>query len=140
MYGWEVSLLEPDEFWEKVPPIWRPYYHFYNTPVSSNSTHGNSLIRFVQQLATEDDFVSLKIDIDTPPVEVAIALNILRDRDVAKLIDEFFFELHFRCEILQYYGWGLPPKEIQGLVLDRYHAMEFFRDFRKLGIRSHFWP
>jgi hypothetical protein len=47
--------------------------------------------------------VSFKLDIDTPQVEIPIALELLRNDEVGGLIDEFFFELHFRFFTLLFY-------------------------------------
>eukprot|EP01036_Dinobryon_divergens_P038272 gene38272-50213_t len=144
IYGWELRLQPPEQFWKEVPPLWKPYFHFLNVPVSAETTHPDSPLRFIKQLATEDDFVSFKLDIDHTETEIPIAQMILSDPELTKLVDEFFFELHFDCELL-----GLPwhdshegPKINQygNLTLDRYHALEFFQNFRKAGIRSRFWP
>ena len=84
----------------------------------------------------------IQLDIDTPEVEIPIALQILNNVDnIATYIDEFFFELHFRCEYLMHCGWGQKmPENSFGLQMDRPHAMELFQNIRKLGIRAHFWP
>ena len=42
------------------------------------------------------DFVSFKLDIDHPDTEMPVALGMLSDPTLAALVDEFFFELHFR--------------------------------------------
>ena len=101
----------------------------------------NSVINFIQNLAVPEDFVSFKLDIDTSKIELPIAMDILHDPSVTELIDEFFFELHYRCEIMMYCGWGnrIPEKD-QGLVLDRPRILEFFGDLRRKGIRAHIWP
>ena len=85
--------------------------------------------------------MSFKLDVDTPSVEIPIALEILNDPEIHPLIDEFFFELHFRCEVLMDCGWGRKiPEEWDGLKLDRPSALKLFRDLRMKGIRAHFWP
>jgi hypothetical protein len=40
--------------------------------------------------------VSFKLDIDHPDTEMPVALSMLKDDKLASLVDEFFFELHFR--------------------------------------------
>jgi hypothetical protein len=139
MYGWEVTLLEPNSFWEDVPEEISQSYHFYNVPISSNLTAGSNPLRIIKEIATLDDFVSFKLDIDTPSDEIPIALDILANPDIAELIDEFFFELHFNCPLLK--GcWGSLPESVAGLKLDRITAMNLFQKYRQMGIRSHFWP
>ena len=138
---WEKSLLEPDNFWEQVPLKIRSRYHFYNTAMSSNVSHGNSVLRIIEEIATENDFVSFKLDIDSPEHEIPSALHLLRNTKLHSLVDEFFFELHFRCEVYMYCGWGWQlPDEQYGLKLNRLSALELFQNLRFVGIRSHFWP
>ena len=54
-----------------------------------------------------------------------IALSLLSDPSLAALVDEFFFELHFQCEVMTSCGWGkrVPPQS-HGLVLDRPHVLQ----------------
>ena len=96
---------------------------------------------FVYTLASPQDFVSFKLDVDHPDTELPIALNILSDPSVSSLIDEFFFELHFRCDVMTRCGWGNDiPNELHGFTFDRPHVLQYFRDLREKGIRAHIWP
>ena len=141
IYGWEATLLEPEMFWKAVPPAIRSQYHFYNTRMVSDITDGDSPLRMLRQRARPDDFVSFKLDIDTPEIEILTTLEVLRNPNISRLIDEFFFELHFRCDIMMNCGWGdSMPTVFRGLSLSRYNSMELFLNLRKIGIRSHFWP
>ncbi len=70
-----------------------------------------------------------------------MALQLAHDDSLSQLVDEFFFELHFRCEIMMYCGWDdKMPEVYHGLKLDRPHTLELFQIMRKKGIRAHFWP
>jgi hypothetical protein len=139
IHAWEVTLLEPTSFWREVPPSLNHLYHFYNIPIRANSTDKDSPLRIIKAIANVEDFVAFKLDIDTPSVEIPIALEIASNPKLAKLIDEFFFELHFQCELIK--GcWGEVPDYIDGFRLDRFNAMKLFITYRSLGIRSHFWP
>jgi hypothetical protein len=140
LYGWEYTLLEPNEFWNFVPKKMVPYYHFYNAPLSSNKQDHLSPLRIISQMAREEDFVSFKLDIDTPEVELPIVLEIATNQTIARLIDEFFFEMHFHCELMEECGWGYVPPEMLGLKLDRVNAMELLLTMRTQGIRAHVWP
>jgi hypothetical protein len=138
--SWEKSLLEPKSYWSKVPLKWQPYFSFYNTAVGDSSLDTNPLT-FIRQLSSARDFVSLKLDIDAPTIELSLASTLLSDSKVAALVDEFFFEIHYRCELMMLCGWGnisdTPKREIR---LDRLPVMEFFQKLRYAGVRSHFWP
>jgi hypothetical protein len=98
-----------------------------------------SPLRIIKEMTAPDDFVALKLDIDKPSIEIPIARDILSDPIIAGLVDEFFFELHFQCDLIA--GcWNQKPDEMMGLKLDRYSVLLFFKSFREAGIRSHFWP
>ena len=141
VFGWEYTLLEPRHYWSRVPEKWKPFWHFYNVPISGNQSEPNSVVNFIKTVAKPEDFVSFKLDIDNPSVEMPIAMDILNDGTVTELIDEFFFELHYRCDIMMYCGWGNRiPEQLHGLKLDRPRVLEFFQDLRKKGIRAHIWP
>ena len=76
VYGWEMTILNPVEYWEKVPPKWIPHWHFYNTPVSGNPVKSSSPVRIIKSIADEDDFVAFKLDIDHPDTENPIAMDL----------------------------------------------------------------
>ncbi len=95
-----MTLLEPVDYWRRVPALWKPHWHFHNVPVQKSLEHADSPLRYIQQLATPGDFVAFKLDIDHPDMEMPIAL-MLRDRpELFSLVDEFFFELHFRYALI----------------------------------------
>ena len=91
-----MTLLEPNDYWSRVPPKWKPFWHFYNIPISADSTSPDSPRRFIEQIATPQDFIAFKLDIDNPEMEMPLALSLLTDHRFSSLVDEFFFELHFR--------------------------------------------
>jgi len=133
--------LEPENFWNHVPLRYVGLYNFFNAPISADVSARHSPTRIISQLSSPDDFVSFKLDVDTPSVEIPILLDILNNTKIHSLLDEFFFEFHFRCELMMDCAWGNGmPEEYLGLKLDRPTALKVFRDLRKAGIRSHFWP
>mmetsp|Transcript_3103 Transcript_3103/g.5155 ORF Transcript_3103/g.5155 Transcript_3103/m.5155 type:complete len:218 (-) Transcript_3103:226-879(-) len=142
IYGFEYTLLEPVNFWEHVPRRIKPYYHFFNVPISGGEVDDLSPLRFIKDIANEEDFVSYKLDVDNPAVEIPQAMALLKNPEIAKLVDEFFYELHFKCEIMLTCGWGEVSiaDEYDGLKMDRSHVLQFFSELRKLGIRAHIWP
>jgi len=155
VFAWELSLLEPVKYWSHVPGKWVPYMHFYNTPVGGDSTHAHSPDRIIRSIARPKDFVSFKLDIDYPSIEMKLAMELLggdsndnnsgsgsgSGSDLASLVDEFFFELHFRCEVMTNCGWGKStPPEMEGLQMVRGEVLEFFRKIRRKGVRAHVWP
>lgn len=141
VYAWEKTLLEPSDYWSRVPPKWMPYWHFFNDAISADEMAHNSPVRILKQMATSRDFVAWKLDIDHPATEMPIAASLLKDSTFAGLVDEFFFELHYRCEVMTSCGWGKQvPSEHSGLRLERASVMKYFIGLRQAGIRAHAWP
>jgi len=160
VYGWEMTLLEPQDYWSRVPKKWIPNWHFYNTPISAEEEDSASPMRIIKSIAQKDDFVAFKLDIDAPIVEMPIARQLMNDASFSDLVDEFFFELHYRCEIMTSCGWGKRVPERaesvnyhaywnkkdatlaseRGMLLERATVSQFFIDLRKKGIRAHIWP
>lgn len=70
--------------------------------------------------------------------ELSLLDQLLNDPDLYSLVDEFFFEYHYDCAIMnEIWHSGGPstfPEE------SRETAMKAFRRLRELGIRSHIWP
>ena len=79
-------------------------------------------------------------DIDNSNIEIPIAMELLKDPVLTSLVDEFFFELHFECELLSDCCWGHVKNEVAGFKMDRLTTFKFFQDLRFAGIRAHFWP
>ena len=165
VYAWEKTLLEPVDYWSRVPPLWKPYWHFQNIPISGDPVHPDSPVRLLKTIglsrtlyilflliydchdlrglhfmstfaslllsiyessfafdcsllvptrrisiylsltltplsvicpASPLDFVSFKLDVDHPETELPIALGLLNDPRLSSIVDEFFFEFHFR--------------------------------------------
>ena len=141
LYGWEYTLLEPNKFWQCVPYAVKPIYHFFNVPITSNVHDPHSPLRHIQSIAREEDFVSFKLDVDTSSVEIPLVLQLVASSELLKLVDEFFFELHFRCEIMKKCGWGdSMPESVDWLKLDRVNTLSLFADMRRKGVRAHIWP
>ena len=82
----------------------------------------------------EDDFIVLKLDIDSPDIELPLAKQILEDKDgiYGKLIDQFYFENHVKIAEMRDI-WG---NETQGTVKD---TLDLFYGLREKGIPAHFW-
>ena len=82
--------------------------------------------------ASPEDFVVVKVDIDTSAIELALVEAIAERPEVAALVDELYFEYHFYYDGMNF-GWG---KAVSG---DVDTAMGLMHRLRALGIRSHFW-
>eukprot|EP01138_Halocafeteria_seosinensis_P016259 gb/GECG01016589.1/.p1 GENE.gb/GECG01016589.1/~~gb/GECG01016589.1/.p1 ORF type:complete len:105 (+),score=12.11 gb/GECG01016589.1/:1-315(+) len=88
---------------------------------------------WVKELVKPEDFVVVKLDIDTPSVELPLVNQFQNDTELQTLVDEFFFEKHHN-------HWQMNPHfhgKVQG---DLALAYEMLHRLRKSGIRAHSWP
>ena len=92
----------------------------------------NSFIGKLEDLVKAEDFVAVKLDIDTPSAELVIMEAIAESPEIAALIDELYFEYHFDFDGINF-GWG---EQVSG---DVDTALGLMRRLRELGVRSHFW-
>ena len=141
IFGWEMTLLKPSQFWSFVPNGIKNIYHFFNVPVGSSYSGEISVLRTIAEVATPQDFVAFKLDIDHPGVELPIAVQLARDPSLGALVDEFFFELHFSSELMTECGWGAVDSwnpDFGELSLKT--TLEYFLTLRRQGLRSHIWP
>ncbi len=92
----------------------------------------NPLINIVKQF-NEDDFIIVKLDIDTPAVELPMAKLLLEDDSINKLVDHFYFEHHIRILELRMV-WG---GHVNGNFKE---SLELMNGLRKKGVAAHYWP
>ena len=120
--------MDDRTWWARVPKSVRPRLTFVNRAVNA-SVFESTLLSTV----TPEDYVVVKLDIDTPVVESAILDRIEAHAD---LIDELFFEWHFWFDGMNF-GWGtldhLRTTTNVSTVVRRMQRL------RRAGIRAHFW-
>ncbi|KAL1500656.1 hypothetical protein AB1Y20_013304 [Prymnesium parvum] len=135
IWGWEASPKNLSKWWAKVPKELQPRLTFYNEPVNDTNA-----LDVLLATARPEDFVVMKIDIDTPPLEDRIMHRILSEPSIAALIDELYFEfdpklgsspVHVNDSMVE--GRG---KNRLGPIDKGLHLM---KSLRVQGIRSHFW-
>ena len=84
----------------------------------------------------EDDFIVVKLDIDTAWIEVPLAHQLLKggkDGLYHKLIDQFYFEHHVHLGEMKK-KW---KQTMEGSIKD---SLDLFHGLREKGIPAHFWP
>jgi len=119
----------------------KPIYHFYNVPITSHISDLHCPLRHIKSITRKEDFVSFKLDVDTSSVEIPLVMELVASTELLQLVDEFFFELHFHCEIMKYCGWDdKMPEKMDWLRLDRVSTLSLFADMRSKGMRAHIWP
>jgi len=118
-----------------LPKEYMASYHWINVGV--NHTQGNKLnpLNSILEKFEVDDFIVVKLDIDTSFIEVPLAHQLLEDKDglYSGRIDQFYFEHHVHLGELRP-SWG---ESMNGSIKD---SFELFHGLRQKGIPAHFWP
>lgn len=130
--AWEVKKYDPEYIFEIVPDNVLPHYQFFNRKCDGIVNSKHNPLTFIKKLATPQDMVVLKLDVDQKDVELPIVRQILDDPELQGLIDEFFFEHHSDIEELKW-AWGTA---VSGTIVDTY---QYFSGMRQKGIRAHSW-
>lgn len=132
--SFEFVNHSPDEIFRELPGhLWGRYMYF-NVPVSADPTHSSHPWSILLSVASPDDYVIVKLDIDTPAVERALVRQLLDNNSFSAIVDEFFFEHHVNSAAMNRY-WGLHDERTT-----MRHSYKLFQSFRERGIRAHSWP
>ena len=89
----------------------------------------------------EDDLIIVKLDIDSPSVELPLVRQLMDGGDnktYHKLVDQFYFEHHIHMHEMAAH-WMAEPREwkkINGTIND---SLGIFITLREMGIASHSW-
>ena len=164
IFAWEANPIPPADIYRDVPPEIVTALSYFNVPANPSQGAAHNPFRIMSEVAKPADFVVVKLDIDTAPVELAFIKQILEDRNTSDLIDELFFEHHVmrsplaatwqRSMVLDAntLGFDYSPyyspknRSIPGLQQhivrgdnDITASYELFNILRERGIRAHSW-
>jgi len=138
IYGFEVTFTDPNEVYKDLlPEKYLPQYHWINVGVNHAEGHKLNPLHSILSTFDEDDFIVVKLDIDTAWIEVPLANQLLeggKDGSLYhRLIDQFYFEHHVHLGELARYWQG----SMKGSIKD---SLDLFYGLREKGIPAHFWP
>ena len=108
-------------------------YHYFNVPAPTDPQDAANPLNMIKSLATADDYVALKIDIDNTDVEMQFVRQLLGDPVAAALVDELFFEHHVNF-LPMMKNWKNPHE-----VMTLKDSYDIFVKLRNMGIRAHGW-
>lgn len=132
IFAWEATPHSAQTVFAELPGRLHHIYHWYNFPASADANDDKNPLVILRRVATPEDFVVLKIDIDTPKVENALVQQLYDDKHLLSLVDEMFYEHHVNMTPMSTW-WG----EIPGLTLK--DSFRIFLAFRRAGVRMHSW-
>jgi hypothetical protein len=128
--AFEYSQYAPISYWQQIPDDIIGKLTFINTGITSTGKFNPWNI--LKSIAKPEDYAIIKLDIDTPDLEMNLINQVLNDTTISSLIDDMSFEMH--VNVVEMRGWwGGPPGELKDSYI-------LFRKLRELGIRMHSWP
>jgi hypothetical protein len=132
IYAYEVTPKEPASVFKKVPEHLMAAYHWINVGVETDLKSSLNPLKMILENFNEDDFIVVKLDIDTSFIEVPLANQLLTDTKLHGLVDQFYFEHHVMLGELAD-SWSASMK---GSVRD---SLELFIGLREAGVPAHSW-
>ena len=129
----QASPVSDHVLLENVPKWLLPRYHFFNIPASTNVSDPANPLNMLRVIASREDYVVLKLDIDNTAIEMIFIDQFLASIETLSLVDEFFFEHHVNFQPMNPY-WGTGNESMQ--LSDSY---SIFSKLRHHGIRAHGW-
>ena len=133
VYGYELKHHDAGGVYDAIPDDLKASYHWYNVGVeSSRDGSYRNPFAMIAETFGPDDFVVVKLDIDSTGIENPLAEQLANDPVLRSIVDVFYYEHHVALKELAI-PWG---EEIAGSMLG---SMELFRDLRRHGIAAHYW-
>ena len=133
IYGLEAQYTDPTiVYQEQLPPEYLPSYHWINAPVSKGLEDNLNPLHSILRHYHEDDFVVVKLDIDTASLELPLAKQLLTDQSLAGLVDQFYFEHHVHMKEMMW----IWRSAMDGTLEDTFRL---FHGLRQAGVPAHFW-
>jgi hypothetical protein len=133
IYSYEVKPTVPDKVFRLVPNALQAAYHWINVPVDPDPDSPRNPFRMLLENFEPNDFVVVKLDIDTPSVEWPLVQQLLHDETLQTLVDQFYFEHHVHLLELNR-SW--KRRGMGGSVQD---SLQLFHALRSRGVAAHFW-
>ncbi|GAX13434.1 hypothetical protein FisN_34Lh036 [Fistulifera solaris] len=131
IYAFEISLKDPIDVFAKVPEHLMASYHWNNVAVNPEPGDKFNPLHWILSRFNEDDLIVVKLDVDTPSVELPLANQIATN--FSDKIDHFYFEHHVHMEEIAP-DW---KSSMQGTIEE---SLQLFHTLRHVGVAAHFWP
>eukprot|EP00614_Pseudopedinella_elastica_P013744 CAMPEP_0172585078 /NCGR_PEP_ID=MMETSP1068-20121228/4548_1 /TAXON_ID=35684 /ORGANISM="Pseudopedinella elastica, Strain CCMP716" /LENGTH=474 /DNA_ID=CAMNT_0013379421 /DNA_START=40 /DNA_END=1464 /DNA_ORIENTATION=+ len=134
IFAWEATVYEPSKIFDPVPSHVINRLTYFNVPADPRPGAKHNPLRLLMEVATPEDFVVIKIDIDYSPVESALIQQIQETLKLHNLIDELYYEHHVSGHPLHWTNWG---RSVGKATIDQ--SFGNFTKLREAGIRAHSW-
>jgi hypothetical protein len=134
LISFEDVQHSPEQIYRNVPPALMGKYVYINMPVSSDAASALNPWNVLLHTAKKQDYVIVKLDIDNSEIDRQLVLQLISNKSIHDVVDEFYFEHHVNSKEMNQY-WGSHHGEhtiVQSYAL--------FKNLRMLGVRAHSWP
>jgi hypothetical protein len=131
--AWEKDDIIGSKAINGIPDRLVHGYQFFNHAMESGVDSVWNPLNFIKGKCDVRDFVVFKLDIDHNPTEAAIVYQLLHDPAARALIDDFYYEDHFKNVAMKRHGWDIFHSTLE----DYYRNVSVAR---KQGLRMHYWP
>jgi len=132
IYAYEITPTRPANVFQLVPRKLLSAYHWINVGMEATpDSHLNPFTTLLDKF-NEDDLILVKLDIDTPQLEMALAQQLLNDERLLQLVNHFYFEHHVPL-------WEMSPHWREGVSGTVQESLDLFTKLRQRGVAAHFW-
>ena len=133
IYAFEINPYDANDVYKKLlPEKYMGSYHWINVGVSDKKEDRLNPLYSILKTFDEDDFVVVKLDIDSPSIERNLANTLRENDDISRLVDQFYFEHHVFQREMHPYWLGTMRGTIE-------ESFKLFHDLREKGIAAHYW-
>ena len=125
--------MSKSQMYDGVPDWLLPGYEYHNYGIESKLNSSKNPLTLIKLLCKPSDFVVFKLDIDNKRIEMSLMEQIMLDPVLLALIDEFYYEHHFRDSAMAMHGWMSFTTTLSELY-------QLIIPMRSKGFRFHYWP
>ena len=136
VWAYEYELLDPRQQWASIPTDLYADFTFVNSGVLADPDSPDHPWNTLLGAARPSDYVIVKLDIDTPSIEMPLMRQLMASPALQDRVDEMYFEHHVLVPEM-FSNWGQDTDKLTQKMSDSY---DMFTKIRNMGIRMHSWP
>jgi hypothetical protein len=132
--SFEATQFDAQDIFDSIPPSLFGRYSYYNVPVSPVVGSAYNIWNVLLHVAKPSDYVVVKLDIDHAPTERVLVEQLLMNKSVLGIVDEFYYEHHVNSRAMN------PLWRMEHDTQRMSHSYSIFEKLRAAGVRAHSWP
>ncbi|KAL7479811.1 hypothetical protein ACHAW6_005531 [Cyclotella cf. meneghiniana] len=133
IYAYEITQVPSARVYELLPNELMGSFHWINVGIDPKPGAKLNPFTIILDEFDSDDFIVIKLDIDTSAIENRLALQLRNDDRLLEIVDLFYVEDHrLQEELLPW--WGGSANGSIG------ESLELMAGLRAKGVVSHYWP